>query len=249
MAAQRAEPAAEAPLPPLVAVTGSVSPNPEQLFMATNNPAAFGSTNESLFYSADGALVFRLENKTGLLVDRKTLYDGQGNVLLRCKKTPLSLAKWTIRGPGEEVLAKSRTVPGQWGALGAWVFRSWGGIQRMAGALRHVHGLAKYGVEVIVPSRSSSQPTFLITPDMSLRHVILRQVSGKGKARQERLVCDAAFGPTVVMGWMSALSQNWSYLLALEPGADAALMAVLLAIFTDLLQWEALEGFMGMGAL
>lgn len=39
-------------------------------------------------------------------------------------------------------------------------------------------------------------------------------------------MCDAAFGPTVVMGWMSALSQNWSYLLALEPGAGQS--AVLL---------------------
>ena len=47
----------------------------------------------------------------------------------------------------------------------------------------------------------------------------LPQMSGKGKERQDRLVCDAAFGPSVVMGWMSALSQNWSYLLALEPGA------------------------------
>lgn len=134
-------------------------------------------------------------------------------------------------------------------------------------------------------------------------------------------MCDAAFGPSVVMGWMSALSQNWSYLLALEPGAgwwrlgaaqpcrqrcraahaappscqaalcaqvarsvvpsvlpsglaassntssspepgsaclpashqcpampaDAALTAAVLVIFTDLLQWEALQGFMGMG--
>lgn len=45
------------------------------------------------------------------------------------------------------------------------------------------------------------------------------QVGGKGKDRQDQLVCDAAFGPSVVMGWMSALSQNWSYLLALQPGA------------------------------
>ncbi|KAL4421984.1 hypothetical protein ABPG77_011007 [Micractinium sp. CCAP 211/92] len=212
------QPAAEAPAP-LVAVTANVSPRPEQLFMATNHPSGFASSSESLFYSSEGVLVFRLENNPGLLVDRKTLYDGQGRTLLLCKKTPLSLAKWTIRGPGGEVLAKTRTVP----------------------------GLAKYGVEVFVPSTGSSQPTFLITPDMSLRHVILRQIRGKGKQRQDQLVCDAAFGPTVVMGWMSALSQKWSYLLALEPGADAALTAAVLVIFTDLLQWEALEGFMGMG--
>lgn len=63
----------------------------------------------------------RLENKPGLFVDRKTLYDAQGNVLLLCKKAPLSLAKWTIRGPGGDVLAKTRTVPGQCIATGAWL--------------------------------------------------------------------------------------------------------------------------------
>lgn len=47
-------------------------------------------------------------------MDHKTLYDAQGAVLLLCKKAPFSLAKWTLRGPGGEVLAKTRTVPGQW---------------------------------------------------------------------------------------------------------------------------------------
>lgn len=58
MAAPQAEGAAAA-LPPLVAVTGKVSPRPEQLFMATNNPSGFSSANDSLFYSSEGALVFR----------------------------------------------------------------------------------------------------------------------------------------------------------------------------------------------
>lgn len=58
MAAPRAEPAAGPPVP-LVAVTGKVSPRPEQLFMATNHPSGFGSASDSVFYSAEGALMFR----------------------------------------------------------------------------------------------------------------------------------------------------------------------------------------------
>lgn len=79
-----------------------------------------------------------LENNPGLLVDRKTLYDGQGRTLLLCKKTPLSLAKWTIRGPGGEVLAKTRTVPGQWTVWDAWVCWCVGHDMRQRAGCLHV---------------------------------------------------------------------------------------------------------------
>lgn len=45
--------------------------------------------------------------------------------------------------------------------------------------------------------------------------------------------------------WPTA-TPNCSSTHAATP-ADAALTAAVLVIFTDLLQWEALEGFMGMG--
>lgn len=202
-----------APLPPLVTVTGKVSPKTEQLYMCTNNTGTM--SNESLFYSTGGLLMFRLQNKKGVFSESKELTDSQGNVLLTCKKNPISLAKWSIKGPGGTEVAKTRTVP----------------------------GMVKYGVEVFVTSHGSD-PVFLLTPDGSLRHCIIRQLDGKGKAQREQLVCDAAFGPSVVMGWMSSLTQNWSYLMELEPGADAALVAAMLVIFTDLLEWEAASGFM-----
>lgn len=46
-------------LPPLVAVTGQVSPEARQLYMATDNPKTLSRTSHSLFYAADGALVFK----------------------------------------------------------------------------------------------------------------------------------------------------------------------------------------------
>jgi hypothetical protein len=46
-----------AALPPLKTVTNKVSQKPEYLFMCTNNTSM--TKNESLFKSADGALIFK----------------------------------------------------------------------------------------------------------------------------------------------------------------------------------------------
>lgn len=52
--------------PPLHTVgTHTASREPRQLFMTTNNPSVDASTNECLFHSATGELVFRWAKKRG----------------------------------------------------------------------------------------------------------------------------------------------------------------------------------------
>lgn len=64
------------------------------------------------------------------------------------------------------------------------------------------------------------------------------QASGGGKAAQETPLAEAAYGqPT--MGMLSALVRDWSYSLALAQGADAALVACMLCIYTDLVEFNA----------
>lgn len=173
------------------------------------------TTNQSLFKYADGSLVFRLEN-SGSLIEKKVLKDAHGTVLLQCKKFPLSMAKWTITDPNGQVLAKTRTVS----------------------------GMVKYGLDVIIPSRSTSRPTFTVTPDPSLSKAIMWQSNGEGQP--DTPLCEAAFGSNVLLGMISAAIQDWTYHISLQPGADAALVACLLVIYTDLLEYNALGGAFGM---
>ncbi|PSC76327.1 DHH family isoform B [Micractinium conductrix] len=189
---------------------------PRQLFMTTNNPSVDASTNECLFHSATGELVFRVQNQNGFFKSSKTVSDGAGRVLLVAKKNPISLAKWSITAPASgAVVAKTRTIA----------------------------GMVKYGCEVMLPSRGSG-PTFMVMPDASLQRVMMWQVNDKNVP--DTPMCEAAYGSNVVMGLVSAAVNDWSYSLALDPGADAALVACMLCIYTDLVTWNALGGAFGM---
>lgn len=48
--------------------------------------------------------------------------------------------------------------------------------------------------------------------------MVMWQTAGKGEA-QETPLAEAAYGQNVVIGMVSTLVQNWSYNLALAPGA------------------------------
>ncbi|KAI3433433.1 hypothetical protein D9Q98_003248 [Chlorella vulgaris] len=198
-------------LPPLVTVTNHVALEPRYLFMCTNSLSTF--KNESLFRDPDGDLVYRLTNNSGILLESKELKDGQDRTILRAKKFPLSLAKWTITQPSSDaVLAKTRTVS----------------------------GMAKYGVEVDVPSapRSDAKSTISILPDLSNSRVVMIQNNGKHKP--DTPMCVATYGENVAMGMISAAVQDWTYHVVLDPGADAALACLLLVCYTDLIEWNAM---------
>lgn len=207
------EAAAPPPRTPLITCTKHVSQTPQYLYMCTNNTSTF--KNESIFKSSDGSLLYRLQNNNGIFRENKVLTDAQGNVVLTAKKFPLSLAKWTICSPSGTVLAKTRTIS----------------------------GMAKYAVEVDVPS-ARIKPTFTVSPDLSNSQVLMWQNNGKGK--EDTTMCTATYGANVALGLVSAAVQDWTYHIVVEPGADAALACCFLIIFTDLLEWNALGGAFGM---
>lgn len=62
--------------------------------------------------------------------------------------------------------------------------------------------------------------------------------SSRAKEAEEAPLCEAAYGqPT--MGFVSAFVNDWSYSIALAPGADAALACALLCVYTDLTAYNA----------
>ena len=131
----------------------------------------------------------RLENSNGFF-EKKVLYDGHGNALLTCKKSLLSLAKWSICLPSGAEVAKTSTIA----------------------------GMVKYGIEVTLPGRGGAK--FVVTPDPSLQKVVMWQSNGKGM--EDTPLCEAAYASSVVTGMISAAVQDWSYHVALDPGAGAA---------------------------
>lgn len=135
--------------------------------------------------------VCRLQNNNGIFRENKVLTDAQGNVVLTAKKFPLSLAKWTICSPSGTVLAKTRTIS----------------------------GMAKYAVEVDVPS-ARIKPTFTVSPDLSNSQVLMWQNNGKGK--EDTTMCTATYGANVALGLVSAAVQDWTYHIVVEPGAGGA---------------------------
>lgn len=55
----------------------------------------------------------RVENKEGVFSGSKVVSDAAGAVLLRCKKSPLSRAKWTLTdGRSGGVVCKTKTIAG-----------------------------------------------------------------------------------------------------------------------------------------
>lgn len=211
-AAQAAAAVPAAALPSLKTITTKVSPKPEFMFMSTNNTSM--GENECLFQSAEGGLMFRLQNSNGVFSGKKVLYDGHGAVLLTCKKNPLSLAKWSISLPDGSLAAKTSTLA----------------------------GMVKYGIEATLASHPGCK--FVVAPDPSLQNVMMWQVNAKGV--DDTPLCEAAYADNVVSGMVSAAMQDWSYRIALDPGADAALVCVLLGVYTDLITNNALSGAFGM---
>ena len=138
----------------------------------------------------------RLENSHGFF-SKKVLYDGHGNVLLTCKKSLLSLAKWSISLPNGTVVAKTSTIS----------------------------GMVKYAIEVKFPGRSGK---FVVSPDASLQKVLMWQ-SNPGKNVEDTPLCEAAYASSVVMGMISAAVQDWSYHVALDPGAGECAAAAAVA--------------------
>jgi uncharacterized membrane protein YagU involved in acid resistance len=129
-------------------------------------------------------------------------------VLLTCKKSLLSLAKWSISLPNGTVVAKTSTIS----------------------------GMVKYAIEVKFPGRSGK---FVVSPDASLQKVLMWQSNGKqnGKEVEDTPLCEAAYASSVVMGMISAAVQDWSYHVALEPGAGASAAAAAVAGLAWLAGW------------
>ena len=137
----------------------------------TNNENA-GTKTELKFFDSTGALQLQVTG-TGLFVEKRVLADGQGQTLALMSKNPISMAKWAIKDVEGNQLAKTSTVAGARGGGGGGGARArCGGPSPTLPALTLPPGvlaracLAKYGLEVRVPSRGS-KVAYMVAPDSS----------------------------------------------------------------------------------